>query len=71
MFFCFIVVGSVIAKKFGGVNYFGEVTAIDEHYHVVFDDGDGKSFVLYLFFFCVVFILLRNMGNTARASKRC
>ena len=52
MFFCFIVVGSVIAKKFGGVNYFGEVTAIDEYYHVVFDDGDGKPFVLYLFY-CV------------------
>ena len=30
-----------MAKKFGKIVFPGEITSIDDYYHVLFDDGDG------------------------------
>ena len=38
-----IAIGVPIAKKFDKTVYCGEVTRIDDHIHVEYDDGDGNT----------------------------
>ena len=42
-----IQIGTPVAKKFSGTNYFGEVTQLLDRgrLHVLYDDGDGKCLV--------------------------
>ena len=38
-----IAIGVPVAKEFDKTVYYGEVTRIDDHVHVEYDDGDGNT----------------------------